>query len=268
MLRKLGSEGLSEGEIRIISGIVGNYLRQPDVAAALLDVAVVGQQPDLGMLSAGWQRFGGQQKLQNIRFDFDRSLLTLLASITDAVLSHASQPQSALTNLVLVNRVVANQRALRQTERLVREPPQPETLAYHSCFISYATADLGFVETLYDDLIQAGVVCWFAPQDLKIGDKLLQTIYQAISGYDKLLVVLSEHSVDSQWVEDEMEMTFDRERINGEFILFPIRLDETVLQTIDYAWVAKVRQRFIGDFSQPTSYQQSLERLLRDLQRM
>ncbi len=269
MLRKLGSDGLSQAEITTVSDIFGAFIRQPEIAATILGVAVVGESPDLKQLSERYRQFGGQEKLIGIRFDFDRHVITLLDSVTQAVLSEASQPKSALTNLVLVSRVTANQKSLHQTVQLLDTPPQAQP-TYHSCFISYATPDLPFVERLHADLIQVGVTCWFAPQDLKFGDKLLRTIYEAIGRYDKLLVVLSQHSIDSQWVEDEMDAAFDRERNRKEFILFPIRLDDTVLTT-SQAWGIKVRQRFIGNFAgwdTGGAYQASLNRLMRDLRRV
>lgn len=139
---------------------------------------------------------------------------------------------------------------------------------YHSCILSYATEDQSFAEKLHADLTQQGVSCWFAPHDLKTGDKLRTKIYEAIQHQDKLLIVLSEHAMQSSWVEEEVEAALDRERQQpGTLMLFPIRLDEHVLRT-STAWAVAVRQRYIGDFRQwndDPSYQRALQRLLRDL---
>jgi len=43
---------------------------------------------------------------------------------------------------------------------------------YYSCFISYSSKDQGFAERLYADLQNKDVRCWFAPEDMKIGDKI------------------------------------------------------------------------------------------------
>ncbi|MEM7132063.1 MAG: toll/interleukin-1 receptor domain-containing protein [Chloroflexota bacterium] len=278
MLRKLGSEGLSQADINVVSDIFGEYVQIPEVAGALLDVAVTGESPDLERLSNQFERYGGQDKLQGIRFDIDRSLVTLLDRVTAAVIADASQPKSALTNLVLVNRVIENQKSLHQLGQLIDEHPHNEQAeqaapqeqpTYHSCFISYATTDLSFAERLHADLTKEGVNCWFAPQDLQIGDKLLSAIHKAIMGYDKLLVILSEHSIDSHWVEREVDLALDRERGRREYILFPIRLDDTVMSSDEY-WAVMIRQRFIGDFTQlgkRGAYQKALSRLLRNLQR-
>ena len=139
---------------------------------------------------------------------------------------------------------------------------------YHSCILSYATEDQPFAEKLHADLTQHRVSCWFAPHDLKTGEKLRDTIYEAIQRQDKLLPVLSEHAIGSAWVEEEVDAALDREhQQKGTFLLFPIRLDDQVLQT-SKAWAVAVRQRYIGDFRQwqdDAEYQRALQRLLRDL---
>src|SRR6266567_3052786 len=43
---------------------------------------------------------------------------------------------------------------------------------FYSCFISYSDKDRAFAERLYDDLQSKGVRCWFAPEDLKWGEKI------------------------------------------------------------------------------------------------
>jgi hypothetical protein len=153
----------------------------------------------------------------------------------------------------------------------VPTPAQPQnTLSdYHSCVLSYATEDQAFTEKLHADLQSNGVSCWFAPHDLKIGDKLRTQIYEAIQGKDKLLLILSEHAVTSDWVEREVELAFERERQPPEtLVLFPVRLDDAVMHT-NTAWAGDIRRiRFIGDFQQwqdEAAYQRALQRLLRDL---
>lgn len=140
---------------------------------------------------------------------------------------------------------------------------------YHTCVLSYATEDQAFAEKLHADLQNKGVSCWFAPHDLKVGDKLRAQIYEAIQKRDKLLLILSEHAVKSDWVEREVELAFEQERQPPEtLVLFPIRLDDAVMQT-NTAWAGDIRRiRFIGDFRQwqdAAAYQLALHRLLRDL---
>ena len=143
-----------------------------------------------------------------------------------------------------------------------------QPIQYYSCFISYSSTDEEFVQRLYADLQTHSVRCWFAPADMRIGAKILDTLYDAIRLRDKVLLILSQKSIASDWVEDEVSKAFDEERIRRKTVVVPIRIDAAVLETKE-AWANKLRsERNIGDFShwkQHDSYQKSLDRLLRDL---
>lgn len=144
-----------------------------------------------------------------------------------------------------------------------------QPIQYYSCFISYSSNDDDFAQRLYNDLQGKGVRCWFAPEDMKIGDRIRHRIDQSIRLHDKLLLILSEHSIASQWVEKEVETAFEKERRNpGKTVLFPIRVDDAVMDSNE-AWAADIRRtRHIGDFSNwkdHDSYQKAFDRLMRDL---
>lgn len=143
-----------------------------------------------------------------------------------------------------------------------------EPVQFYSCFISYSSKDQHVAVRLHADLQSNGVRCWFAPEDLKIGAKLRDSFDEAIRLHDKLLVVLSEHSVNSAWVEKEVETAFEKERQQNRTVLFPILLDDAVMET-KQAWAADIRRtRHIGNFRQwkdHQSYEDAFRRLLRDL---
>jgi type I site-specific restriction endonuclease len=87
---------------------------------------------------------------------------------------------------------------------------------------------------------------------------------------DKVLLILSEHSIQSGWVKDEVNTGFEEERKRGQNVLFPVRLDDAVMTTNE-AWAAKLRARNIGDFRRwkdHDAYKQSFERVVRDLNRV
>jgi uncharacterized protein YjbI with pentapeptide repeats len=139
---------------------------------------------------------------------------------------------------------------------------------FYSCFISYASKDQAFAERLHADLQNKGVRCWFAPEDMKIGDRLRPRVDETIRLYDKLLLVLSKNSVASTWVEQEVENAIEQESKRGTTVLFPIRIDNTVM-TLETGWPALIRRtRLIGDFRRwktHSVYQRAFDRLLRDL---
>jgi hypothetical protein len=113
-----------------------------------------------------------------------------------------------------------------------------------------------------------GVRCWFAPHHLPIGAKTWDKIDEAIRLKDKLLVILSEASIASDWVEDEVNKAYAEERERKATVLIPIRIDDAVMATPE-PWARKLRdQRNIGDFCRwrnPDAYQKRLDCLIRDL---
>lgn len=125
---------------------------------------------------------------------------------------------------------------LAYAESLVARP-----IEFQSCFISYASADQNFASQLRSDLWREQIRCWFAPEDLKIGDRFRKEIDRSIQLHDRLLVVLSAASLASAWVEDEVEAALERERNTGSVVLFPVRIDDAVMTT-GTAWAASLRR--------------------------
>ena len=155
-------------------------------------------------------------------------------------------------------------------DRLIDNLPSliDDAIQFYSCFISYSSKDQEFADRLHADLQNNGVRCWFAPHDLPIGAKTWDGIDQAIRTRDKVLLILSEDAIGSEWVEDEVTTAFAEERRRDELVLFPVRLDAAVMDT-DEPWAGKLRDnRNIGDFSQwkdYDAYKVTLDRVLRDL---
>jgi hypothetical protein len=143
-----------------------------------------------------------------------------------------------------------------------------KTIEYYSCFISYSSKDEAFAKRLYADLQSNNVRCWFAPEDLKWGEKIRSGIDEAIRLHDKLLLVLSKYSVASGWVEHEVKSALAKEHKEERTVLFPIRVDTAVLES-PMSWATEIRHtRNIGDFTrwkQHDDYQKALSRLMRDL---
>jgi hypothetical protein len=141
-------------------------------------------------------------------------------------------------------------------------------IRFYSCFISYSSVDQQMADRLYRDLLGQGVRCWLATEDLRIGDRFRQTIDEAIKLHDKLLLILSVASVQSRWVESEVESALERERRTDQLVLFPITIDDAVFET-NAAWTAEIRRtRHVGDFrrwKEHDEYIQNFYRLVRDL---
>jgi TIR domain/Pentapeptide repeats (8 copies) len=149
-------------------------------------------------------------------------------------------------------------------------------IEFYSCFISYSTLDQEFAQRLYNDLQGNKVRCWFAPHDVKGGRKLHEQIDEAIRLHDKLLLILSEHSMNSEWVKTEIAKARKREVKDAKRVLFPLRLVgfealrdwECFDGDTGKDSAREIREYFIPDFSNwkdHDSYQEAFQRLVKDL---
>jgi len=149
-------------------------------------------------------------------------------------------------------------------------------IEFYSCFISYSAKDQEFADRLHADLQDKGVRCWFAPHDVRGGRKLHDQIDEAIRAHDKLLLILSPHSMESEWVKTEIAKARKREVRDKRRVLFPIRLapfetlrDWECFDTDTGKDSAReIREYFIPDFSNwknHDSFQKAFQRLINDL---
>jgi len=60
--------------------------------------------------------------------------------------------------------------------------------------------------------------------------------------HDKLLPILSENSICSGWVEDEVTKAFAEERDRKQPVLFPVCIDDAVMETQE-PWARKLRDQ-------------------------
>jgi TIR domain/Pentapeptide repeats (8 copies) len=130
-------------------------------------------------------------------------------------------------------------------------------IQYHSSFISYSHHDEAFARRLFERLRTAQLQVWFAPENIKRGRKLYEQIDEAIHLHDKLLIILSQNSMRSNWVVSEVRKALRREVEENRRVLFPIRL---VGFEMLRDWVCfdadagkdiavEIREYFIPDFS-------------------
>ena len=153
-----------------------------------------------------------------------------------------------------------------------------EPIQFYSCFISYSHQNEDFAKRLYSRMRDEQLRVWFALEDIQAGKKLRRQIDEAIPVYDKLLVVLSESSLKSDWVHRELRRARDAERKEGSQKLFPIRLVDW--DTLE-AWECpdprsgkdisdEILEYFIPDFSNwkdHDAFEEAFMRLLEDLKK-
>jgi uncharacterized protein YjbI with pentapeptide repeats len=89
-------------------------------------------------------------------------------------------------------------------------------------FFSYSHADSDVVERLETRLDESGARTWRDAHDMVAGPMERQ-VFDAIRVNDAVVIVLSETSVRSDWVEHELELGRNREREENRDVLCPSR---------------------------------------------
>lgn len=151
-----------------------------------------------------------------------------------------------------------------------------QSIQFYSCFISYSHRDGEFVKRLHSRLRDEHLRVWFAPENMKAGEKVATQIDTAIQVHDRLLLVLSEHSLQSDWVMTEIRKARKAEIREGRQKLFPIRLVsfeklrkwECIDADRGQDLATEVREYFIPDFSNWRDhdvFETAFARLLKDL---
>jgi hypothetical protein len=149
---------------------------------------------------------------------------------------------------------------------------------FESVFISYSTRDQEFADFLYGQLQSAGVKAWYAPRDIEGGKTILEQVKSAIHTHDRLILILSNNSLRSGWVSNELRIAFNREREGRRRVLFPIRIvsfDELQRWELHDADTGidlahHVRSYFVPDFSDwkgGKAIGQEIQRLVKALQK-
>lgn len=151
-----------------------------------------------------------------------------------------------------------------------------QSIQFYSCFISYSTKDTEFAERLHSRMLQSKLRVWYAPEDMKGGEKMNEQIDLAIHLNDRLLIVLSENSMQSNWVLNEIRRARKVEKKENRRKLFPIRLVEYdklekwefLKPDADVETIEEIRSYYIPDFSNwknHDSFEMAFNRLYNDL---
>lgn len=150
----------------------------------------------------------------------------------------------------------------------------PSGRNYFSCFISYSHADKMFVKQLHDELVSRGVQCWLDDHEISPGADIFDEIDRGIRKWDKVLLVCSNSSLASPWVDRELEKAFQkeedlwRERGSRVPVVIPLDLDGQIWQW-QSGKASAIKSRYIPDFSRtlddPDAFRRQVEGLFRAL---
>jgi hypothetical protein len=79
-------------------------------------------------------------------------------------------------------------------------------------FVSYASQDAAIANAVVENLERQGTKCWIAPRDVTPGSPYADEIVGAINDAKILVLVLSQHAIDSAHVGKEIERASSKRR--------------------------------------------------------
>jgi hypothetical protein len=132
-----------------------------------------------------------------------------------------------------------------------------------SCFISYSDNDKAIADRLQEALNARGVDYWYAPMHGVWGRELASQIDAEISARDRVVLLCSASSLESRWVRWEIDRSIQAEVQRGRCVLFPLMLDDSLLNWNDPRG-SRLLEVLAGDFRGQVSdsaFASAIERL-------
>jgi hypothetical protein len=125
-------------------------------------------------------------------------------------------------------------------------------------FLSHNHRDKAFVRRLGIDLQRLGANVWLDDSEIGLGDSIVARVQHALTSADYVAVILSPHSVQSKWVQRELEVALNQELKTGETKILPLLLSDCSIP-------AFLEGRMYADFRDEHQYEVGLASIARRL---
>ena len=145
--------------------------------------------------------------------------------ISEVFLRGCGLPDWEIESVKLHNPDISNDEVSKILYRMY-ELRATQALQISPLFVSYSHADGEFVDKIGDSLSEKGIRYWRDIHDMKSG-RVERQIDRAIRRNPTVLLVLSENSPRSDWVEHEVRTARGLEKEMGRDVLCPVALDES-----------------------------------------
>ncbi len=127
-----------------------------------------------------------------------------------------------------------------------------------SIFLSHNSKDKPFVRKLADDLRKAGFYAWVDEAEIKLGDSLIEKIREGIDKTEYVGVVLSNNSINSEWVKKEIDIAMNQEIEGRKVKVLPIMLEHVEPPSF-------LKGKLYADFTSDDLYKSGLKMIIERL---
>ncbi len=125
-------------------------------------------------------------------------------------------------------------------------------------FLSHSSKDKAFTRKLASRLAEYEIEYWLDEAEINIGDSLIIRISSAIEETDFIAVILSHESVNSHWVQVELQMAMNRELSDKQVRVLPILIEKCEIPIF-------LRDKLYADFTDQKSFNAPFAQILRAL---
>ena len=113
----------------------------------------------------------------------------------------------------------------------------------YDVFISYSSKNASTAQAICHELEDNGIRCWMAPRDIPVGSKYATVITQAIKECKAVVLVFSEQSAISPWVESEINIAFSNRKP-----IIPYKIDLATLENYDEFYLMLNNRHWIESY--------------------
>src|SRR5258708_990250 len=92
-------------------------------------------------------------------------------------------------------------------------------------FISYNHSDREVAERIVSLLVLNGIEVWWDEWNVLVGDSIYTRVCEGVTGSRYMAVLLSKRSLESRWVQEELDLAKVRELESRSVVILPLRLE-------------------------------------------
>lgn len=93
-------------------------------------------------------------------------------------------------------------------------------------FVSHSSIDKNIATQVVELLKKRGVKVWFDQNDVLVGHSVVDKVYEGIRDSDYLAIILTNNSVNSKWVKEELNAAKMKEIETTEVVILPLLFEE------------------------------------------
>lgn len=125
-------------------------------------------------------------------------------------------------------------------------------------FISHSSKDKAFVRKLDATLTANSVSVFLDERDIVVGESIPKRIYESIGRATHVIYVISHHSLQSKWVQEEIDAAKMRQNRGEGCEVLPVKIDDCTLPPI----IGHIKYADFRDWEDNKSFVRSFRQIL------